>query len=380
MQKRLLNVIILFLIILIIWLFYMINNQNYIILKKINNEFVKHPELLPNKNIVKYTSFWYSNLKSSIYWIKTIQYIWWNVIWSEYKKYLYKMLDLITELNPYFEKPYLIWQLLLPSYNERYENLTETEKYKNIKQGELIWLKWIKNFCNEKKIELIDIENNLQKIWNDEKYKNPCKTSNIPFSQAFLYYFYLKDPKLSAKYYKVTSANNDSLEWAKIMSAIMSWKSWNREKSIMMFLTLAETFKNKKEKWKCDMFSKELEKISYLIYRKNIKLTWEIIKKIENLRKEHFKFDEEAEKKIISWDNCDNYINKAIRELNLQYIENANKKYFEINKKNAQNAKELFDKWFIDFLPTDFQQYNDYWIIYIYNDETKNFDYKMWRY
>lgn len=380
MKKRLLNIICLFLILSIFSGFYIVNHKNYIKLKEIDREFVKHPELLPNKESVKYTSFWYSNLKSSIYWIEAIQYIWWNVIWSEYKKYLYKIIDLITELNPYFEKPYLVWQLLLPSYNERYENLTKNQQKENIKQGELIWLKWIKNFCNEKKIQLINNENDLQKIWNEEKYKNPCKTSNIPFSQAFIYYFYLKNPELSAKYYKIASANNDSLEWAKIMAAIMSWKAWNRERSIMMFLTLANSLKKDKNKEKCEIFSQELQRVSYLIYRQNIELTWEMIKKIENLRNSYFKFDAEAEKEIISWDNCDNYINKAIRELNLQYIENANKKYFDKNKQNAKNAKELFDKWFIEFLPTDFQQYGDYWIIYIYNEETKNFDYKMWNY
>lgn len=380
MKKKLLNIICLFLVLSIFSWFYIINKNNYIKLKEFDKEIIKHPELLPNKDIVKYTSFWYSNLRASIYWIETIQYIWWNAIWSEYKKYLFKILDLITELNPYFEKPYLVWQLLLPNYNERYENLSKQKQDENIKQWELIWLKWIKNFCNTKKIELIKSENNLQKIWTEDKYKNPCKTSNIPFSQAFIYYFYLKNPSEAANFYKIASANKDSLEWAKIMAAIMSWKSWNREKSIMMFLTLANSSKKDRNKEKCEVFSNELQKISYLIYRENIDLSSDMIKKIEELRTENFTFDKEAEKEIISWDNCNNYINKAIRELNLQYIENANKKYLEKTGKNAQNAKILFNEWFIKFLPTDFQQYDDYWIIYYYNEETWNFDYKMWNY
>jgi len=45
---------------------------------------------------------------------------------------------LITELNPYFEKPYIIGQLLLPNYNERYENLSKEAQLKNIKQAEII--------------------------------------------------------------------------------------------------------------------------------------------------------------------------------------------------------------------------------------------------
>jgi hypothetical protein len=46
------------------------------------------------------------------------------------------MLDLITELNPYFEHPYTIGQLLLPSYNPRYENITEKNRKLKIIQAE----------------------------------------------------------------------------------------------------------------------------------------------------------------------------------------------------------------------------------------------------
>jgi hypothetical protein len=42
------------------------------------------------------------------------------------------MIDLITHLNPYFEHPYNIGQLLLPDYNANYENQTEATQQKNI--------------------------------------------------------------------------------------------------------------------------------------------------------------------------------------------------------------------------------------------------------
>jgi hypothetical protein len=45
---------------------------------------------------------------------------------------------LITELNPYFERPYEIGMLLLPDYNYRYENLTETKELEYIKQAETL--------------------------------------------------------------------------------------------------------------------------------------------------------------------------------------------------------------------------------------------------
>jgi hypothetical protein len=50
------------------------------------------------------------------------------------------MLDLITELNPYFYHPYKIGLLLLPDYNSRYENLDkntqELHKQEAIKIGQ----------------------------------------------------------------------------------------------------------------------------------------------------------------------------------------------------------------------------------------------------
>ncbi len=48
------------------------------------------------------------------------------------------MMDVITGLNPYFERPYILGQLLLPSHNTRYENLSENQVDANIKQAELL--------------------------------------------------------------------------------------------------------------------------------------------------------------------------------------------------------------------------------------------------
>lgn len=362
----------------LLW-FYFINQNNYSHIQELKYKITQHPELLPKKDIAKYTSFWFSNLRADLYWLETIQYIGWNAISSEYKKYLFAILDLITELNPFFEKPYIIGQLLLPTYNERYENLSLEDQLYYTNQAKTLWLKWIENFCDMQKIELISKEDNLEKIWTEEKYKNPCKTADIAFWQWFLYYFYLKNPTLSSTYYKIASANDNALDWARIMAAIMSWKSGDREKSIMMFLTLAST-SEEKENQICNIFSNELQKISYATFQEQIPLSGEIIKNIETLRKENFEFNEEAEKQIISGNNCNNYINKAIRELNLAYIEQGNKKYLEDTWENAKNAKILFDKSYIDFLPTDFQQYDNYGIIYTFNEETKHFDYEMGNY
>ncbi len=375
------KIIIFIFFIFLLFSFFHINKFNYekyhIEIKK---DIVEHPEFLPTKDVAKISSFWFKNLKADYYWLSAIQYIWWNAIWSEYKKYLYVMLDLITELNPFFKDPYIIWQLLLPSYNQRYEHLSKSEQEVHINQWIELWLKGIKNFCDKDKINNILKEDDLTKIINDNKYKNPCKTYSIPYYLAYIYYFYKKEPLKASDYYKIASANTDSVPGAKIMASIMKWKWWDREKSIYMFLNLAKQIE-KSDKG-CYMFSSIIEDQFNKAMNWIIPFNWEFIKKIEDFRKKVFeKLTEENEDNILSETKCKNYANKAVREINLLYIENWNKKYKQDhNWISAVSAKKLYELWYIKFLPTDFQQYKDYWMIYYYNDETKHFDYQLGNY
>lgn len=368
------------LIIIALVSFYNINSLNYTKHIEIKRSFVAHPENLSKKETAVNTSFWFKNLRADIYRLETIQYIWWNALWSEYKKYLFVILDLITELNPYFEHPYIIGQLLLPSYNERYENLPKEEQQRNIEESVKIWLKWVENFCDKDKIELIKNEDDLQKIWTDEKYKNPCRDYNIPNYLAYIYYYYKNDPTSAAEYYKVASAVDDSTEWSKIMAAIMSWKWWNREKSYFMFLNIAK-FIEKDDKT-CLEFAWKLEQAwAEIFMNKRVELNWAILQNIENSRiKVFWKFSEKDEKDALSDTKCSNYVNKSIRELNLEYVERADKKFASEKWKHSLSAKELYDQKYMDYLPVDFQQYKDYWIIYYYNKDIWNYDYKMWTY
>ena len=361
--------------------FYKINFENYKKHIEIKQTIIEHPEYLPTKETAKNTAFGFKNLRADLYWLQTIQYIWSNAISSDYKKYLFIIIDLITELNPYFEHPYIIWTLLLPDYNQRYEALSIKEQDIYTKQWEEIWLKWINNFCEADIIELIKEEDNLEKIWNEEKYKNPCKTYDIPYYLAYLYYFYQNEPIKASTYYKIASANTDSPTWTKIMAAIMQWKWWNREKSFFMLLNLAKFIEPDNQV--CIEFSSELEKIWIWIFReKNINLDHNLIKTLQEAREKVFwTYSSDDEEKILSNTNCSNYINKATRELNLAYIEQANEIFKKDHNWNpALNAKWLFDDWYIKFLPRDFQQYEDNWIIYEYNEDTWYYDYTMWTY
>jgi len=382
-KRRYPRVIIFLFFIILITSFYYANNINYKKHIDIKQNLVKHPENLPTKETALLTSFWFKNLRADLYWLQTIQYIWWNAISSEYKKYLYQITDLVTTLNPYFEHPYLVAQLLLPNYNERYEKLNKKDITKYQDQAIQIWLKWVNSFCpNQNKLNLIRNEKDLQKIWTDDKYKNPCRKYTIPYYLAYVYYFYKNNPLEASVYYKIASANDDSAEWAKVMAAIMQWKGWDREKSFFMFLNLAKYVE--KDNVICSKFTNDLENVWIWVFiKKELLLNWKLLQSISDTRDKIFwKFNEKDEQKLLSDTKCNSYVNKAIRELNLEYIEVWNKKFMKNNSSwlPARNAKALFEEWYIKYLPIDYQQYSDYWIIYKYNYDTKNYDYSMWKY
>lgn len=362
----------------ILYGFHTANERNYAVSLNIKRNIVDHPESLPTKQVAKNTALWFTNMRADLYWLQAVQYIWGNAIWSEYKKYLYSMLDIITELNPYFEHPYIIGQLLLPSYNPRYEKINEDKQENHTAQWIRIGKKGMANFCDEGKLQLIKEEFNIQTLSTESRYKNPCKSYKIPYNLGFMYYHYLKDPILSSYYYRVTSAQEDSPEWAKVMAAIMQGKWWWREKSFFMFTDMAVNISS--EETACSTFADSLRKWA---------LTWKLpinaqtIKAVQETREKIFWDEMQDWTKVLDETACPNFLWKAIRELNLTYIEWADKEFFKKFNRHSYNAKELLDNWYIDFLPTDPQRNADqdgFEIIYKYNEETKNYDYELGKY
>ena len=374
------NIIIFILLGISILSFYEINNLNYEKAKEIQQNVVNHPDNLPESNLAQMTSIGFKNLKADWYWLQAVQYIGWNALESEYKKYLFEVLDLITDLNPYFEKPYIVGQLLIPSYNQRYESLSTNEQEKYVQQWVDLGLKWVSNFCDMEKVDLILKEENLAEIWQNETYKNPCKSYAPAYYLAFIYHFYLDDSLAASRYYKIAAANDDSPEWAKTLAAIMQWKWGNREKSTLMFLWLAKEVEPADAV--CTLFANELDGYYKELLASNTPLSWEIVAGLENASREIFwEFTEEREEEFFGNTRCANFALKAIREINLKYIETGNQKFREKNPwKNIRHAKFLYEDGYIDFLPTDIQQYWDYGIIYEYDYEKWRYDYTMWSY
>jgi len=373
-MKKLLIIIFLFISVFSFW---KINEQNYTKQKEIKKELINHPENLPKSDIAKITSFWFKNLKADYYWLQTIQYIWSNAFHSEYKKYLFHITNLVTDINPYFEHPYVISQLLLPDYNPRYEDLNNEEQKKHIDEAIIIWKKWVDYFCDKKKIEKIDQIENLENLWTSEELSNVCNSYKPAYYLAFNYYQYLKDAKSSALYYKIAWISEDAPTWAKVMAAIMQWKWWDREKSYFMFLNLSLAT-NTSNNEVCTFLANEMSNLWVWVFLNwNIKLDSKLIETISSTTKEAIWPYKELEKNKSETRECFNYIYKASRELNLAYIDEANKNFFNDNWRNAEDQDELFNKWYLDYYVEDYQQYDDYWIKYIYNEELDSFDYDI---
>ncbi len=361
-------------IILIFSIFFVINKKNYDVHKFLLINKANHPEFIPNSKLAKLTSFWFVKTKADLYWLESIQYIGSNVISADYKRYLYKMLNLITDLDPYFEHPYVIWELLLPDYNPRYEKgtLNEKNQQKNINEWLEIWLKWIKKFCDLEKIKKIEKEYNIKKIQTDKKYKNACKSYRIPFNLAYIYFFYKHDWIKAAKYYKVTASIDWSPSWAPVLAAIMQWKGWDLEKSILMFINMIDlNWLNKEDKKLATSF----KQIFNWIISWKIPLNKSTLKLLNNSLKEAFPKEEEKDN-ILNKNEWKNYIKKTVRLFNLYYIEKANKKYKKDFWENSKDARELYNKWYLDYFPIDYQQYPKkwYWIAYTFNKEINHFD------
>lgn len=354
---------------------------NYATHMEVKQSSVDHPEFIPTYTTVKMISWGFDNIVADFYWLSAIQYIGSNAIGSEYKKYLYVMLELVTDLNPHFTFPYQIGELLLPSYNERYEHLSEAEIKKNTDQGMAIGLKWIKNTCDADKVERIRKEFNLSKLWTEEGYKNPCHDSMIPYYLGYISYWNLHDGAKSSEFYRIASANTDAMTGARTMAAIMQGKSGDREKAIIMLLSLAESIEWSKQSL-CREVSGQIGTVLLDAFNKKIQLNGAFLSKVDTMRKEIVGKLEEQWLDPSSGQNVDNfcstYLNKAVREMNLAYLEQADVRYLADKKEHAMTPKELFQNKYIDYIPHDFQKQDEKTgIIYEYDRETGHWDYNM---
>lgn len=212
-------------IILSVTLFYFASMSEYTNHIELRRAIVNHPEFIPTASSIRLAAGGYENVAADSYWLQAIQYIGSNAVSSVYKEYLYVMLDVITDLNPQFTYPYEIGALLLPSYNDRYENLSQEKIDLYAKQGMMLGEKGLRNTCDMTKIEKIKNEVDLKKLWTDPAYQNPCTDPMIPYYLGYIAYWNLHDAAKASEYYRIASANTETPVGARTMAAIMQGKT-----------------------------------------------------------------------------------------------------------------------------------------------------------
>lgn len=222
--------------------------------------------------------FPHQQVYADIIWLTSVQYMW-SVVDSHEAKYLYNLIDKITNLNPYWDYPYIFWQLLLPWSKYYMEEGQESEFLKTWTDAIKIWDKAMKYNCDVEKLSYLkwldDKEymklyvdafplkledkniSNKENNWFDaniklvnnigwqNKYKNPCDTSEFASSQAFNYFYYLWKYEESSDMYKVASMNDDSVSINNKMVAVIKWRAWNHDKSMQIWFTQYLSLKEK---------------------------------------------------------------------------------------------------------------------------------------
>jgi len=259
------------------------SGENYLAHRTVRRSLVDHPEFIPTERTVRVGSMGMETLIADFYWLSAIQYIGSNAVSAEYKEYLGVMLNLVTDLSPHFTYPYNIGMLLIPDVNQRYETLTADDEKRHIAEALALGKKGIEKNCDGAKIAKISQTFDLQKLYSDESLMEPCTDPMIPYYLGYVAYWNDNDPVTASLWFRVAGTHAAAPRGARLMSAIMQGKTGNREKAIIMFLSLAESVDNKPDST-CRKVVGELRNLLAPAFDQGAKLTPSFLKQIEQVR------------------------------------------------------------------------------------------------
>lgn len=349
----------------------------------------------------KYSKYSFENKKSNllypnqeliadINYIQNIQYAA-SYINPYQAKYLYANFNYITNLSPYWEDIYKLWNLLLPA-NRINKNLNFIEKLANWKKTVKFWEKWIFFTCNKNKIDNIlklkdkdYIKLAYSKTWAFYKQNsNPCKSVDLPEWVWFNYFYYLKDLKNWIKYYKVAWFQKEALPWVIWMVSVINWLLWEHEKSMYMLIQKAIWINDKlKQKWISSKLAKTLKwTLENTIKRAEEELNFYII---STASKNHSNCNKDYDCLVKNWYIKSEIIN-LINTCKKENILNKIKTFDDLINKNIDTSLEnskcfllnislqkwlikkwkLYSsmlKWWKYFYDTDYQR----WWVWIFN-------------
>ncbi len=194
-----------------------------------------------HKNEKKCMIFPHQQTYSSFLWISSIQYVG-TVLRSERARYLYSLIDSLTNVSPYWEYPYEFWQLMIPISKE--SNVQEEIKKQSWDEAIRIWKKGKKYNCDPNKIDRIkQLDQHefynlvFSQSWKYEDLKNPCGSHSIPYNLAFNYFYYLSDWEKSAQNYMITSFIENSPTASPSMVSVVTWRMWQHLQSMQLWFS-----------------------------------------------------------------------------------------------------------------------------------------------
>lgn len=214
-----------------------------------DNTFYKYAEYC-HENQINCSIFPHQQIYADFVWMSSIQYIG-SIIDSSMAPYLATMLNNLTNLSPYWDYPYVFWELLLPISKSNAHSSIEKKQRSRMQSIEL-WEKGKKFNCDEEKVkgilslserEFYDAYNQKNETW--EKLLNPCDDYEIPWYLWFNYFYYMNNWEDSSQDYKLAAFSPKSPTVYSYMSALVSSRKWQHIKSMKMWFSRFLSFQQK---------------------------------------------------------------------------------------------------------------------------------------
>ena len=345
------------------WTLFSVGQQvNYPQHSRVQLYTVNNPQFIPSIELVRMFGSGYDVLVADMYWLNLLLYVGANISTGAYKQYMFKILHVVTDLDPSFVSAYEMGQLLLTS---KHKHGPESETY--AKEAETLGLKWIAATCHPEKTRTILEEEDLVTLLDDASLQDPCIESNLPFYQAYVYSVWHNSPAQAAQYYKLAAMHEDAPASWRRLAIIMQGKSGDRIASILMFLGLAQSV----ESGSCSRVAADLGVHIGQISEQWQDISAEFLRQFDGIR-------QEIESAYIDdiWNLCVQYIQKATREANLYFITQADARYIDEHGTSAPHAKALLDAGFLSYIPEDYDIHRSSPVLYFYNTDIQGWDFR----
>ncbi len=301
-----------------------------------------HPELIASPDIIKLFDMWHTTSYASWAWLGLIQYVGDNVGGNRFLSFSHSILTQITDLHPYFSRPYEIDLIFAPLSSGENTTLQEKVANKQIAINAInLGKKWITRLCDSQKIEKIKTREISERLWNDETLKNPCASGMLPYYLAFTTYQMGENRAKAAEYYKIASMNDDGPKASRILGILALSGEGDYMASALNFALVGSTGYDT-DPYRCRAIAEDLS--HDLLVKRKPDSTW--IHSLEKIDQGLKDTKDESNPISNSSDNCYDMTTRSIKTIYLSYIADLAK------WTNAKNGADLIRLGKIESIPT----------------------------